>query len=554
MILKGYFSLIISMKKQSYFVKILFSNIITNLFDLMTLLSLPLAFSILLNEDGQTFFNIQVLPKDIKIVLLIVIILFFIRLLLLVLNSKLNASFTWSLTRILNDEVFNIYLNYPFQQFQQKKISRLVRDVTGEVTAISQVSISVLSLFFESVVLLIVFIGLTIYDFKLSLILAVIFIINFIFINKVISNKISQYGLLRVNTERKMYDISTGSFIGLKEIISSELQSYYLKLFSAESKKREIACSNHLLFSLIPKPILEFSIVFTLVIIIYFFLAIYKVDINEIIVLFASLTAIAFRVLPGISKLITSVQNLNFNEKTLNHYVQIINEKEIESINYINHDSNELIVSINDILFNYDGFEKHFEISHLNINNGDFIGFKGESGSGKSTIMSLILGLYKPKSGKITFNKKITKISDIGYVDQQVQILEESLIYNITLSENNNESIKLKVLNLIQKVGLSKFFKEDCKEDFNYKLKLFGNNISGGQAQRIGIARALYKNPTLLVLDEITSALDSTTEKLIISTLIDIRCDTTMLLISHSEKTLINCDKIVTIKNGKVCI
>ena len=542
------------MKKQSYFVKILFSNIITNLFDLMTLLSLPLAFSILLNKNGQTFFNVQLLPKDINVVLLAVITLFFIRLLLLLLNSKINASFTWRLTKMINDEVFNIYLNYPFEKFQQKKVSRLVRDVTGEVTAISQVSMSVLSLIFESVILLIVFIGLTIYDFKLSLILAVIFTINFVFINKVISNKISQYGLLRINTERKMYDISTGSFIGLKEIISSELQSYYLKIFSAESKKREIACSKHLLFSLVPKPILEFSIIFTLIIIVYFSLAINKVDINSIIVLFASLTAIAFRVLPGISKLITSIQNLNFNKITLDHYCKIINGKEIESIKYTNHDSEKVIVSVSDILFNYEGFEKQFEIPHLNINKGDFIGFKGESGSGKSTIMSLILGIYKPRSGKISFNKKITKISDIGYVDQQVQILEESLIYNITLNEDNNESIKLKVLDLIEKVGLSKFFKEDCEGNFNYKLKLFGNNISGGQAQRIGIARALYKNPTLLVLDEITSALDSTTEKLIISTLLDIKSDTTMLLISHSDKTLINCDKTITIKNGKLCI
>ena len=542
------------MKKQSYFVKILFSNIITNLFDLMTLLSLPLAFSILLNKNGQTFFNVQLLPKDINVVLLAVITLFFIRLLLLLLNSKINASFTWRLTRMINDEVFNIYLNHPFEKFQQKKVSRLVRDVTGEVTAISQISMSVLSLIFESVILLIVFIGLTIYDFKLSLILAVIFTINFVFINKVISNKISQYGLLRINTERKMYDISTGSFIGLKEIISSELQSYYLKIFSTESKKREIACSKHLLFSLVPKPILEFSIIFTLIIIVYFSLAIKKVDINSIIVLFASLTAIAFRVLPGISKLITSIQNLNFNEETLNHYCNIINGKEIESIKYINHDSEKVIVSVSDIIFNYEGVEKQFEIPHLNIKKGDFIGFKGESGSGKSTIMSLILGIYKPKSGKITFNKKITKISDIGYVDQQVQILEESLIYNITLNEDNNESIKLKVLDLIEKVGLSKFFKEDCEENFNYKLKLFGNNISGGQAQRIGIARALYKNPTLLVLDEITSALDSATEKLIISTLLNIKSDTTMLLISHSDKTLINCDKTITIKNGKLCI
>ena len=130
-----------------------------------------------------------------------------------------------------------------------------------------------------------------------------------------------------------MYDISTSSFIGIKEIIANELFPYYQKTFSDEVELRQRACSNHLFYNSLPKVILEFGVILALIVLLYSYLSIMGKNINDIVVLFAALTAIAFRILPGISKLVTAVQNVNFNYETIKHYVNILSEDNISNNN-----------------------------------------------------------------------------------------------------------------------------------------------------------------------------------------------------------------------------
>ena len=165
----------------------------------------------------------------------------------------------------------------------------------------------------------------------------------------------------------------------------------------------------------------------------------------------------------------------------------------------------------------------------------------------------LILGLYKPISGEITYNNKINSVIDIGYVDQRAQVLEESIFYNISLTKTKTKEQMEKFNEILDLVDLVNFYKINCNNDPDFELRLLGGNISGGQSQRIGIARALFKNPHLLILDEFTSALDEKTEDKVLQTIQKIKNKTTVLIISHSQKVLKFCDKVYEIKNGKLC-
>jgi ABC-type multidrug transport system fused ATPase/permease subunit len=193
---------------------------------------------------------------------------------------------------------------------------------------------------------------------------------------------------------------------------------------------------------------------------------------------------------------------------------------------------------------------------NLTINKGEKIGVVGKSGSGKSTISKLLLGLYNSNKGKILFDKKPIQsyshnsiTNNISIVLQESEMFNLSLLENVTISstKNNLERFKLasKIANLepiIEKLPLG----------LNTKLGEKGYHLSGGERQRVGIARAIYKDNSILILDEATSSLDSKTESLIQKELEKNLKNKTLIIIAHRLSTLKHVDRIIVIDKGKV--
>ena len=175
-------------------------------------------------------------------------------------------------------------------------------------------------------------------------------------------------------------------------------------------------------------------------------------------------------------------------------------------------------------------------------------GIKGKTGSGKTTLINILSGLVQPTSGEILIDEKnFTKLNLstyqnlIGYVSQDIFLLDNTVKENIILSDENflNQHFE----KIIKVCELDKFFKnQSSKFDINIGDKNI--KISGGQAQRIGIARALYKNPSILILDEATNALDINTSSIILKNIKNKFKNLTVILISHDETVLKYCDKI----------
>ena len=191
----------------------------------------------------------------------------------------------------------------------------------------------------------------------------------------------------------------------------------------------------------------------------------------------------------------------------------------------------------------------------MKIKKNQFIGLLGDSGSGKSTFVDLLSVLLVPKSGQIILDEKYDILSNeykknwqslIAYVPQKVSIFNESIYENITLksySENVDDILFNQVIsecNLVQTIN----------ELANKEKTIIGAGavgLSGGQVQRLGIARAIYRQPKILILDEATNALDEENEKLIIDLLNSMREKITIIIITHKKSLLKNCDKIIKI-------
>ena len=184
----------------------------------------------------------------------------------------------------------------------------------------------------------------------------------------------------------------------------------------------------------------------------------------------------------------------------------------------------------------------------------------GESGSGKSTILDLVTGLLRPTSGEIYFNNSDSiKVNfkkyrqNISYVGQEVTILDGTVLDNVLLGIKDEDvsDLKPQAANVLSLVHLDKFV-EDNKDGLHYEVGENGSNLSGGQVQRLLLARALYRNPSLLILDEATSSLDAKTDKHINETLNNIKGTTTIVLVTHKLNNLSLADKIIFLKDGRI--
>jgi ABC-type bacteriocin/lantibiotic exporter with double-glycine peptidase domain len=189
---------------------------------------------------------------------------------------------------------------------------------------------------------------------------------------------------------------------------------------------------------------------------------------------------------------------------------------------------------------------------NFEINKNDFIGIYGSSGSGKSTLIKLLCGLLKPDEGTLTVDNVAKNKEGIhnyfSYVPQDPFLLNENIIKNISFSmDENNIDIK-RIKNILEKVGLI----DILGDKINDPLGENGIKISGGQKQRIAIARALYFNKKVIVLDESTSNLDPNTEEKIINLLKDINKMVTIIFVSHKQKSLLHCNKLFEIKNNEI--
>jgi ABC-type bacteriocin/lantibiotic exporter with double-glycine peptidase domain len=238
-------------------------------------------------------------------------------------------------------------------------------------------------------------------------------------------------------------------------------------------------------------------------------------------------------------------QILNKSKKNYNSYIkneEIIFNKSIKlkNVNFLYND--------NVILQN----------ANMEIKRGSFIGLIGESGTGKSTFLNIIAGLLKCSSGKILIDNNEKNIYEnnfwydkISYVSQNVYLSDDSILNNIALGRKDKK-IKLdEIMDIIEKVNLLDFVK-NLKKGIKTFIGEGGGKLSGGQMQRIGLARAIYKNGDIFIIDEPTNSLDYNNEKKILNLLKTLKGKKTIIMSSHKKSNFHFCDKIFELSNRKI--
>ena len=284
---------------------------------------------------------------------------------------------------------------------------------------------------------------------------------------------------------------------------------------------------------------------------------------SEVFIIIGVFSFASIKLIPSITNIMRSVQGLKYNSPSLDVlYNELKNSDEDNQIfkneNYSPNNFEFKRIEIKDMSFCYpDKKDEVLKAVNLEIFKGDKIGFLGETGSGKTTLVNLIAGLVVPSSGEIlvnneSMNNKIKVWQDnIGYVSQSVYLADQSLAFNITFKNPEEKVDEKRIEYLINILKLSDFIKSQS-DGLETAVGEKGIKLSGGQLQRIGIARALYSKPNILILDEATNALDSETQKFVIKNIYSEMEKKTIISISHDINSLKECSKIFKLVDNKL--
>lgn len=474
-----------------------------------------------------------------------------------------QATFSYSTRADLSNQLFSHYLHQPYAFHLQRNSAQLIRNVTSEASLFAVAINGVMTIITEFLITLgVIFILLRVEPMGALIAIASLGSAAWIFY------RFTKKKILRWGQGRQHYDgmqlqhlqqglgaIKDISILGRQAKLIDEFSEYSYGISRVEAKQSTL--------QQIPRLWLELLAVFGLAVLV---LTMKNADHNgaEIIPVLALFAAAAFRLLPSLNRVLAATQFLRYGMPAVDLvYADLYVAKDDRQPDVLQTQNqmpppfvNEIEVS--NVFYHYpDSINYALNGISFSIKKGSCVGFIGSSGAGKSTLVDVILGLLSPQDGEIKVdgidigeNKRWWQ-NQIGYVPQSVVLIDSSLRANIAFGVPVGEIDEGAVKLAIQSAQLENFI-DSLPEGLDTQVGERGVRLSGGQLQRIGIARALYHNPPVLVLDEATSALDSNTEDGVMQAVNALHGNKTILIIAHRLSTVRQCDFLYSIEGGKI--
>lgn len=554
---------------------ILFLTILHTILELVGI-GLIIPFLSLFFEDTnlqiiESFEFINKLEKNQKIifVLFLLLIVFILKNYFLVVTKKVKINFSHQLSADLARKFYEKYIYKNFLYFSKKNTANIIRNITAETGTFSLgIVLTILNLISDSLIFISIVIFLFFYNFVASLIITLtmsIFAFIVIYFQK---KKLKEWGKIRLLHTNSLVKLIQETFGNIKETILSNNYDYFLSKFKYHTEQNKISGQKKDFYFIIPRPILEVFIILMTIILIYYFTK-NNYLLSEIFIIIGVISFATLKLLPSTISIMNGIQGIKYNSKVVEILFNDLSDiaDEDENKNKINTSSQKKNIKFEKIKLENVSFgypDKSFlTLKNINlvINKNDKIGLLGETGSGKTTLINLISGLISPSEGNINFfeNSKEKKLQNnlldwqntLGYVSQNIYLADQTFLFNITF-KNLGKSVDQKKVDHLLKILNLKNLIENQEDGINTKVGERGIKLSGGQIQRIGIARALYSEPEILILDEATNSLDESTEKVVLDSIFKEMENKTIISISHNIKSLNYCNKIYKVEEGQL--
>ena len=447
--------------------------------------------------------------------------------------------------------LFKRFMRFSYQDYVMQNSSAVSQTIFAYTGNITQVVNGLLNIASELLTVGCIYAMLFYVNWKMTLVLTLLLTTKVFIIIKAFSGKITAAG-----KQAQKYGLLAG------KTFSEAFHNYkFLKLLSRDNLTINSFITSHRKFAQanamnavwqgLPRFILETMGFYILVgVMIY---VIFRYNNAQFVVPIVSLYALAFyRFLPSVNKILMGYNQIIFNKHALKPVLNYLLHVE-ECLGNQPLDLNKSI-ELRDVSFAYNQDKPIFSNVSLMVHRGERIGFVGESGAGKTTLVDVMIGLLQPQKGEVLLDGRVLDKDTIkswrqkiGYIPQAVTLFDGTVLENVVCGRGVDEE---RVIYSLKQAHIYDFL---CTKDGVYtRVGDAGIQLSGGQKQRVAIARALYGDPEVLVLDEATSALDHETEGVIMDNIYEVSANKTLLVIAHRLTTIQRCDRVYRIQDGTV--
>ena len=472
----------------------------------------------------------------------------------------IQSKYIYSVQRHVSTSLYKTYLYQPYSFHLNRNSGEIISNTITESMQFALGFVSPLIYIITDILIIFFISALLFYVEPLgALSVMILFSIGSYFLYFLSKNRSAIWGEKRQENEAKRIKSAQQGLSGIKEVKLHGFEEIFAEFFSKSTSISLNSAMKQTTLQGMPKIFFELLTVIAISLLIF---VLYNsgTSSSQLISTLGIFALAAFKLLPSVARLVTNIQALRFANPVIN---KIKNELGLEPKQVLFTSNNNLIIekelTLKDISFQYDKSENYaLDNINLSILSGQSIGIIGSSGAGKSTLVDIILGLLRPHKGKMLvdgkeINSENIKMwqKNIGYVSQSIYILDDSFKNNIAFGIPKDEIDDEKINNATKLAQLETFINE-LPEGLNTFAGEQGVRISGGQLQRIGIARALYNNPSILVFDEATSALDNETEKSVMDSITNLQGNKTIIIIAHRLTTVKDCDIIIELDKGSI--
>lgn len=463
----------------------------------------------------------------------------------------------------IGQKLLKKYLQQPYKFFLNRNSSDVTKTILSETDIlIEQVIVPAVRLVTYSVVTIFLVLFLFIIDPLLALILASIFGCFYIFMYLTVRQYLGKIGKDRVKANGNRFKVVLETIGGIKDLKVLGREKVYLDSFKKPSFDFSYYSAISKTLSQAPQFLMEAIAFGSLLVMAIYGLTSDDFDLGKFLPVLGLYALGVLKLKPAIFEIYKNLSAIKFGGSALDNVIKDLKELTTENVN-IQNDNKRLLLKeslcLENVNFSYDNSTKlALENININIKVNTTVGIIGTTGAGKSTLVDIILGLLTPNDGRIMIDDNILSLENIrqwqnsiGYVPQNIFLIDDTIASNIAFGVPK-EQIDMKQVEQVAKMAKVYDFISSLEKGFETEIGERGVRLSGGQRQRLGIARALYHNPELLVLDEATSALDNETEAEVMKAIDGMSGNKTIIMIAHRLSTVERCDMLIKIQNGKI--
>ncbi len=494
---------------------------------------------------------------------------FFLKNVFLLFEYNMQYRFVYGNMFAMQERLLSSLIHRPYEFFLNVNSGEVVRIINTDTPQTFGLLITLLQLFTEIVVSGMMIVTVFIIAPMITLILAAVMLIMIVLISLVLKPILNRAGKDVQSSGTGMNKWLLQSIQGIKELKVTAKEGFFSENFNRYGSRFVVSLRKSGVLSVVPRFIIEavcmcamFGIVAVMI---------YNgTDLELIVPILTAVAMAAMRLLPSVNRISSALSSISYTEPMLDKLIENLRDiSGSDSVSLGMTLTKEEQISSGVI----DGFDKEIRLSNITyrypgaedavisdagvaIAKGESVGIVGPSGAGKTTAVDILLGFLMPEEGQVLLDGVDIQedmpgfLKLVGYIPQSIFMLDDTIRANVAFGENQND-VDDQVWRALEQASLGEFVRE-LPDGLDTEIGERGVRLSGGQKQRIGIARALYRDPEILVFDEATSALDNDTEESIMESINHLKGEKTMIIIAHRLTTIDKCDVVYRVEGGKI--